>query len=214
MATLTDLIKSVKDLTEATTASTQEINDAVTAAEKDQKERNKDYDDFKAILVKGGLSEEEAKERLEGYGLTKITNMNAWKRSKADEFEKSISAEKNKNFYGTVSRAVELAKIAAQIEEATTPKDPTTQLIQQQTALLNQMFIQQGGYQAPAPTPAPTTGPTWSANLLEKSRLTQEKEQKISEIRAIKKAGGITALEMAQAIADVNSDYKKKINNI
>jgi len=213
MATLTDLIKSVKDLNEATTASAKEINDAVTAAETEQNAKNKDYDDFKDLLVKGGLTEDAAKERLANYGLSKVTNMTAWKKSKADELEKSISAEKNKNFYNTVSQAVELAKIAAAVEAETTPKDPTTQLLQQQTAILNQMFLNQNGYQAPAPQ-QPTSGPSWSANLLEKSRLTRERDEKIAEIRSIKKAGGITALEMAQAISGINSEYKAKLGNI
>ena len=213
MATLTDLIKSVKDLNEATTASATEINDAVTAAETEQNAKNKDYDDFKDLLVKGGLTEDAAKERLATYGLTKVTNMSAWKKAKADELEKSISAEKNKNFYSTVSQAVELAKIAAAVEAETTPKDPTTQLLQQQTAILNQMFLNQSGYTASAPQ-QPTTGPSWSVNLLEKSRLTRERDEKINEIRSIKKAGGISALEMAQAIAGINSEYKSKIGNL
>lgn len=213
MATLTDLIKSVKDLNEATTASAKEINDAVTEAEKDQQAKNKDYDDFKDLLVKGGLTEDAAKERLASYGLTKVTNMSAWKKAKADELEKSISAEKNKNFYSTVSQAVELAKIAAAVEAETTPKTPMEKMLEQQAVLMNQVLLNQSGYQAPAPQQT-SSGVTWSANLLEKSRLTRERDEKINEIRSIKKAGGITALEMAQAIADVNSDYKKKISNI
>ena len=210
MATLADLIKSVKDLNEATTASAKEIQDAVTAAETEQNAKNKDYDDFKDILVKGGLSEDDAKTRLESYGLTKVTNMTSWKKSKTDELEKSISAEKNNRFYSTVSQAVELAKIAAQVEAETTPKTPMEKMLEQQAVLMNQVLLNQSGYQAPAPQ----ASVTWSANLLEKSRLTRERDEKIAEVRSIKKAGGITALEMAQAIAGINSEYKSKIGNL
>ena len=208
---IADLITAVNAISTATTATAAEITAAADVEVKKQVDRNNDYDGFYKALIDAKYTDEEAKERLATYGITKVGNLKAYRAEQEAELEKSLSAKKNETFNNNLRSTIEIAKVAAAIEAETKPADPIQQMLSMQAMMMQQQMGLKPTY---APTPQQPTGPSWSANLLEKSRLTRERDEKISEIRALKKAGGISALEMAQAIAGVNSEYKGKINNI
>ena len=205
---LAGLFASLSSYTAATTATADEINAEIKERTDKQDALNKRYDAVKKALKTAdpGLTEEDLEEQLLDMGLEKVS-MVKFKKGLKQRVTDELNTEKRKETFGAISDIRQLTNdLGDLLEEEPAPETELDKLIKVMT-LQAQANIQ-------APAPQQTGGPTWSANLLEKSRLTREKDQKIAEIRNIKKSGGITALEMAQAISDINSDYKKKIGNL
>ena len=207
---LAGLFASLSSYTAATTATADEINAEIKERTDKQDALNKRYDAVKKALKTAdpGLTEEDLEEQLLDMGLEKVS-MVKFKKGLKQRVTDELNTEKRKETFGAISDIRQLTNdLGDLLEEEPAPETELDKLIKVMT-------IQAQANLPQAPAPQQTTGgPTWSANLLEKSRLTREKDQKIAEIRAIKKSGGITALEMAQAISDINSDYKKKIGNL
>lgn len=207
---LAGLFASLSSYTAATTATTDEINAEIKERTDRQTELNKRYDAVKKALKTAdpGLTEEDLEEQLLDMGLEKVS-MVKFKKGLKQRVIDELNTEKRKETFGAISDIKQLTNdLGDLLEEEPAPETELDKLIKVMTIQAQAQLPQ---------TPAPqqtSSGVTWSANLLEKSRLTREKDQKIAEIRAIKKSGGITALEMAQAISDINSDYKKKIGNL
>lgn len=213
---LAGLFASLSSYTAATTATADEIKEEIKERTEKQEALNKRYDAVKKALKTAdpGLTEEDLEEQLLDMGLEKVS-MVKFKKGLKNKVVDELNNEKRKITFGAISEIKQLtSELGDLLEEEPAPKTPMEKMLEQQTVMLNQMFLNQNGYQAPAPTATDSAGVTWSANLLEKSRLTKERDAKISEIRALKKAGGISALEMAQAIAGINSEYKTKLGNI
>lgn len=207
---LAGLFASLSSYTAATTATTDEINAEIKERTDRQTELNKRYDAVKKALKTAdpGLTDEDLEEQLLDMGLEKVS-MVKFKKGLKQRVIDELNTEKRKETFGAISDIKQLTNdLGDLLEEEPAPETELDKLIKVMTIQAQAQLPQ---------TPAPqqtSSGVTWSANLLEKSRLTREKDQKIAEIRAIKKSGGITALEMAQAISDINSDYKKKIGNL
>lgn len=208
---LAGLFASLSSYTAATTATTDEINAEIKERTDKQEALNKRYDAVKKALKTAdpGLTEEDLEEQLLDMGLEKVS-MVKFKKGLKQRVIDELNTEKRKETFGAISDIKQLTNdLGDLLEEEPAPETELDKLIKVVT-----IQAQANLPQTPAPQQT-SSGVTWSANLLlEKSRLTREKDQKIAEIRAIKKSGGITALEMAQAISDINSDYKKKIGNI
>ncbi len=207
---LAGLFASLSAYTAATTATTDEITNEIKERTDKQEALNKRYDAVKKALktADSSLTEEDLEEQLLDMGLEKVS-MVKFKKGLKQRVTDELNTEKRKETFGAISDIRQLTNdLGDLLEEEPAPETELDKLIKVMT-----LQVQGNLPQAPAPQ-QPTGGVTWSANLLEKSRLTREKDQKIAEIRAIKKAGGISALEMAQAISDINSDYKKKIGNL
>lgn len=207
---LAGLFASLSSYTAATTATTDEINAEIKERTDRQTELNKRYDAVKKALKTAdpGLTEEDLEEQLLDMGLEKVS-MVKFKKGLKQRVTDELNTEKRKETFGAISDIKQLTNdLGDLLEEEPAPETELDKLIKVMT-----LQAQANLPQTPAPQQT-SSGVTWSANLLEKSRLTREKDQKIAEIRAIKKSGGITALEMAQAISDINSDYKKKIGNL
>lgn len=205
---LSGLFASLSSYTAATTATTDEINAEIKERTDKQADLNKRYDAVKKALKTAdpGLTDEDLEEQLLDMGLEKVS-MVKFKKGLKQRVTDELNTEKRKNTFGAISEIKQLtSELGDLLEEEPAPETELDKLIKVMT-----IQAQANVPQTPDPQ---QTGVTWSANLLEKSRLTREKDQKIAEIRAIKKSGGITALEMAQAISDINSDYKKKIGNL
>lgn len=206
---LAGLFASLSSYTAATTATTDEINAEIKERTDRQTELNKRYDAVKKALKTAdpGLTEEDLEEQLLDMGLEKVS-MVKFKKGLKQRVIDELNTEKRKETFGAISDIKQLTNdLGDLLEEEPAPETELDKLIKVMT-LQAQANLPQ------TPAPQTSSGVTWSANLLEKSRLTREKDQKIAEIRAIKKSGGISALEMAQAISDINSDYKKKIGNL
>ena len=207
---LAGLFASLSSYTAATTATADEINAEIKERTDKQDALNKRYDAVKKALKAAdpGLTEEDLEEQLLDMGLEKVS-MVKFKKGLKQRVTDELNTEKRKETFGAISDIRQLTNdLGDLLEEEPAPETELDKLIKVMT------IQAQANVQAPQQTASASAGPTWSANLLEKSRLTREKDQKIAEIRAIKKSGGITALEMAQAISDINSDYKKKIGNL
>lgn len=206
---LAGLFASLSSYTAATTATTDEINAEIKERTDKQDALNKRYDAVKKALKTAdpGMTEEDLEEQLLDMGLEKVS-MVKFKKGLKTKVTDELNNAKRKSTFEALSEIKQLtSELGDLLEEEPAPESELDKLIKVMT-------IQAQANLPQAPAPQQTGGPTWSANLLEKSRLTREKDQKIAEIRAIKKSGGITALEMAQAISDINSDYKKKIGNL
>lgn len=206
---LAGLFATLGQYTSATTATADEINAEIKERTDKQEALNKRYDAVKKALKTSdpGLTEDEIEEQLLDMGLEKVS-MVKFKKGLKNKVVDELNTEKRKITFGAISEIKQLTtELGDLLEEEPAPESELDKLIKVMTIQAQSQLPQ-------TPVPQQTGGPTWSANLLEKSRLTREKDQKIAEIRAIKKSGGITALEMAQAISDINSDYKKKIGNL
>lgn len=207
---VTEMIKSVNAMMKATKADKDDIKDMCDEIIAAQEAKNKMYNKFLGALTTGtdAISAEAAKLQLSDLGISKVDDMNAFAKTTKRTVTDQLNAETESCFYKTMESVVRLNNQL----EAEKPKSDVDKLIE---VLLLQ---QTGGRPYPAASTYPTV-PAYDPNANaaianEKARLNREKESKISEIRALKKSGSISALEMAQAIAGVNSEYKAKLGNI
>jgi hypothetical protein len=195
--------------TSAKTASDSEVTAAYDEALELQKKRNARYDKFKKVLTDDGMDESDAEDYLADNGLAKVNITSAYKRNLKSQVKQALDAEKNAALKESLSEMKELAKEFAEIENQYTPKSSIDKYIELKMA---QEFPSTApAYQAPAyQAPVPSINPI----LAEKSRLNREKEERIAKLRQDKKRGYITALEMAQGIGELNSEYNSKIANL
>lgn len=192
--------------TSAKTASDSEVTAAYDEALELQKKRNARYDKFKKVLTDDGMDESDAEDYLADNGLAKVNITSAYKRNLKASVKNALDAEKNAQLKESLSEMKELAKEFAEIEAQYQPKSSFDRYMDLK---ISQEFPQQPTY-APAYQPTPSINPI----LAEKSRLNREKEERVAKLRADKKKGYITALEMAQGISELNSEYNSKINSL
>lgn len=195
----------------AKTASTSEIDAKYNELIGIQDQRNKQYDKMLDALQKGAnaLSETDAKDLLSENGFVKVELNKTYKANLKNQVKQALDAEKNAALKGALSEMKELAKEFASIEQQYQPKSSFDRYMDLKIAT---EFPQQTApaYQPAYQPPAPAINPA----LAEKSRLNREKESRIAELRQNKKKGYISALEMAQGIAELNSEYNAKISNL
>lgn len=205
------ILSNAAAYTSAKTASTAEVDAKYNELIGIQDQRNKQYDKMLDALQKGAnaLSETEAKDLLSENGFVKVELNKTYKANLKNQVKQALDAEKNAALKESLSEMKELAKEFAEIENQYTPKSSIDKYIELKIA-------QEFPTTAPAyqPTYAPAPQPAINPILAEKSRLNREKEARITELRNNKKKGYISALEMAQGIAELNSEYNAKINNL
>ena len=174
-----------------------------------QTARNKQYDKMLDALQQGtdALSKEDAKDLLAENGFVKVEMNKAYKANLKNQVRTAMDAEKNAQFKSNLAEMKELYKEFAEIDQQQQPKSAFDKYFEYKIA---NEFPQSPVYQAPAYQPVPSINPV----LAEKARLNREKEERIAKLRADKKKGYITALEMAQGIGELNSEYNAKINSL
>jgi len=205
------LLTNVNSYASAKTATTAEVDAKYNELIGIQDQRNKQYDKMLNALQQGAnaLSETDAKDLLAENGFVKVELNKTYKSRLKSQVKEAMDAEKNAQFKESLSEMKELYKEFASIEQQNQPKSSIDKYIELKIA--NEFPSQQ-----PQPTYAPAYQPQPAINpiLAEKSRLNKEKETRVAELRANKKRGYISALEMAQGIAELNSEYNAKINNL
>lgn len=205
------LLTNVNSYASAKTATTAEVDAKYNELIGIQDQRNKQYDKMLDALQKGAnaLSETDAKDLLAENGFVKVELNKTYKSRLKSQVKEAMDAEKNAALKESLSEMKELYKEFAEIEQQYTPKSSIDKYIDLKIA--TEFPSQQPNY-APAYQPAPT--PAINPVLAEKARLNREKEERIAKLRQDKKRGYITALEMAQGIGELNSEYNAKISNL
>ena len=203
------ILSNAAAYTSAKTASTAEVDAKYDELIGIQDQRNKQYDKMLDALQKGAnaLSETDAKDLLSENGFIKVELNKTYKANLKNQVKQALDAEKNAALKESLAEMKELAKEFAEIENQYTPKSSIDKYIELKIA-------QETTAPAYQPTYAPAPQPAINPMLAEKSRLNREKEARITELRNNKKKGYISALEMAQGIAELNSEYNSKISNL
>lgn len=205
------ILNNAASYSNAKTASTTEVEAKYNELISIQDQRNKQYDKMLDALQKGAnaLSETDAKDLLSENGFIKVELNKTYKANLKNQVKQALDAEKNAQFKENLSEMKELYKEFAAIDQQQQPKSAFDKYFEYKIA---NEFPQQPTYQQPTYQAAPQ--PAINPVLAEKSRLNKEKEGRIAELRANKKKGYISALEMAQGIAELNSEYNSKIANL
>lgn len=205
------ILNNAASYSNAKTASTAEVDAKYNELISIQDQRNKQYDKMVKALQQGAnpLSETDAKDMLAENGFVKVELNRAYKNNLKNQVKQALDAEKNAQFKENLSEMKELYKEFAAIDQQQQPKSAFDKYFEYKIA---NEFPQQPVYQQPTYASAPQ--PAINPILAEKSRLNREKEERIAKLRADKKKGYITALEMAQGIGELNSEYNSKIANL
>lgn len=205
------ILNNAASYSNAKTATTAEVDAKFNELIGIQDQRNKQYDKMLDALQKGAnaLSETDAKDLLAENGFVKVELNKTYKSNLKAQVKQAMDAEKNAQFKENLAEMKELYKEFAAIDQQQQPKSSFDKYMELKIA-------QEFPTTAPAyqPTYAPAPTPSINPILAEKSRLNREKEERIAKLRADKKRGYITALEMAQGIGELNSEYNAKINNL
>lgn len=204
------ILNNAASYSNAKTATTAEVDAKFNELISIQDQRNKQYDKMVKALQQGAnpLSETDAKDMLAENGFVKVELNRAYKNNLKNQVKQALDAEKNAQFKENLAEMKELYKEFAAIDQEQQPKSAFDKYFEYKLA--NEFPQQTPACQPYAPAPQPSINPL----LAEKSRLNREKENRIAELRQNKKKGYISALEMAQGIAELNSEYNAKIANL